>query len=207
VKNCFLSLIIVILLISVTQILIYKKFYTNIIPYSLYKIVPLNFIKKYLFNDDYYKGFENRFGNADKFNNSQEYLDYLFNSSPSRLSTYLTATKEIFKKPLLGHGYNTYLEFENFFGDTVLSDNYESHLLTILIEIGFVGFFFYLYIFIHLFIRIEVNKEFYVTLLIGILMLGLFNSYQRNIFLFYLLAFIFSNIIENSKKKILNNKA
>ena len=55
--------------------------------------------------------------------------------------------------------------------------------------------------------RLEIAKEFYITLIVGILILSLFNSYQRNLFIFYLLAFIFSNIISTSKINRFNNKS
>lgn len=205
IRNCFIFTTILILLISIFQKILIKEFHTNIIPYTLHKVLP--FLKKSnLYTKDYFKNFENIYGKGN-FENSEEHLNYLFNSNQSRFIIYKNTIKYIFEEPILGHGLNSYIEIENIFKNKTLTDNYESQLLTILMEIGFVGFFIYSYIFIYSFKKIKIMKEFYVTLIVGILILSLFNSFQRNLFIFYLLAFIFSNIISTSKINSFRNKS
>ena len=63
---------------------------------------------------------------------------------------YTKTIEEIFKNPLLGQGLNAYIEIKNINGKSNYTDNYESQILTILIETGFVGFFF-LFIYIYFF--------------------------------------------------------
>jgi hypothetical protein len=207
IKNCFFGVIIVILFIFIFQKLVIKKFHTNIIAYSIFKILPDSyFYKNKLFSNEYYDDFKKNYG-LQSFETAEDHLDYLFNSSPSRMLIYTKTIEEIFKNPLLGQGLNAYIEIKNINGKSNYTDNYESQILTILIETGFVGFFFYLYIFIFSVIKIKQNKEFYITLLIGILCLSVFNSYQRNIFIYFLLAFIFASIIKTSEIESFNNKS
>jgi hypothetical protein len=207
IRNCFIFTTILILLISISQKILIKEFHTNIIPYTLDKILPSSFFKKdNFYGNDYYKNFEKVYGKGN-FKKAEEHLDYLFNSTQSRFVIYKNTIKYIFEKPILGHGLNSHIEIENIFKNKILTDNYESQFLTILMEIGFVGFFIYSYIFIYSFKKIKIKKEFYITLIVGILILSLFNSYQRNLFIFYLLALIFSNIISTSKINRFNNKS
>jgi hypothetical protein len=207
IKKCFAFTIILILLISIFQKILIKEFHTNIIPYSIHKIAPSLFVNKFnLIDKDYVDNFEKMYG-LGGFENANEHINYLFNSSLPRFNIYKNSIKNIFEKPMLGHGLNAYLEIENIFKKKISTDNYESHFLTVLIEVGFLGFIIYLYIFIYSFKKIKRNKEFYITLIVSLLSLALFNSYQRNIFIFYLLAFIFSNIILSSEKKPFTNKS
>ena len=194
-------------LISIFQKILIKKFHTNIIPYSIHKIAPSFLVNKSnLFDKDYVDNFEKMYG-LGGFENANEHINYLFDSSLPRFNIYKNSIKNILEKPMLGHGLNAHIEIENIFKKKISTDNYESHYLTVLIEVGFLGFIIYLYIFIYSFKKIKRNKEFYITLIVSLLSLALFNSYQRNIFIFYLLAFIFSNIILNSEKKTFTNKS
>jgi len=206
IKNCIFGTLIVLLLIFTFQKLVIKKFHTNILRYSLYKILPTSSYKKEIFSNKYYDDFKQEFGTG-SFDNTEDHLNYLFDSSATRILIYTITIKEIFKNPLLGQGLNAQIEIKNINGKSNYTDNYESQILAILIETGFVGFFIYLYIFIFSFIKIKQNKEFYITLFIGIIFLSVFNSYQRNIFIYFLLAFIFDSIIKTSKIESFNNKS
>jgi O-antigen ligase len=206
IKNCIFGTIIFALFIFTFQKLVIKKFHTNILAYSIFKILPDSPYIYKLFSNEYYDDFKKMFG-IQGFERAEDHLSYLFNSSPTRILIYKQTVEEIFKNPLLGQGLNTHIQIKNTTGNNVYTDNYESQILTILIETGFVGFFIYLYIFIFSFIKIKQNKEFYITLNSGILILTIFNSYQRNIFIYFLLAFIFANIIKNSEIESFNNKS
>ena len=206
IKNCVFGTLIVVLLIFTFQKYVVKKFHTNILGYSIYKILPNNSYKKNLFSKEYYDKFENIYG-TDRFKNAEAHLDYLLDSSASRTLIYTKTIEEIFKNPLLGQGLNAHIEIKDIRGNSIYTDNYESQILTILIETGFVGFFIYLYIFFFSFTKIKHNKEFYITLCSGIISLSIFNSYQRNVFIYFLLAFIFASIIKTSKIESFNNKS
>jgi hypothetical protein len=207
IKNCVFGTLIVVLLIFTFQKLVIKKFHTNILSYSIYKMLPANSYKKNLFSNEYYDDFKKMFGGTGSFENPEVYIDYLFDSTEPRFLIYTKTIEEIFKNPLLGQGLNAHIEIKNINGKSNYTDNYESQILTIFIETGFLGFFIYLYIFIFSFVKIKQNKEFYITLLIGILILSVFNSYQRNILIYFLLAFIFANIIKTSEIESFNNKS
>jgi O-antigen ligase len=174
IKNCVFGTIIVILLIFTFQKLVIKKFHTNILAYSIYKILPTFSYKKKLFSSEYYNDFKNIYG-IQNFEKAEDHLSYLFDSSPTRIIIYQKTIEEIFKNPLLGQGLNAHIEIKNITENNVYTDNYESQILTILIETGFVGFFIYLYIFIFSFIKIKKYKEFYITLNGAILILAIFN--------------------------------
>jgi O-antigen ligase len=207
IRNCIILTTIVIILISIFQKILLKQFYTNIISYTFIKILPTPVIDKTnLFDQDYYDNFNKIYG-IGNFEKPGEHLDYLFNSNQSRFLIYKNTVKYIFEKPILGHGLNSHIEMKNIFKNKILTDNYESQFLTVLMEIGLVGFFIYSYIFVYSIKKIKIMKEFYITLIVGILSLLLFNSFQRNLFIFYLLAFIFSNIISTSKINRFNNKS
>jgi len=206
IKNCIIFTAIIISLIFIYQNIMIKKFHTNIFSYTIIKMLPFLKINDKLFDKDYWYNFEKTYG-LNSFKNKEEHLSYLFNSTPNRIVTYKKTIKSILEKPILGHGFNSSIEIENILKKKIHTDNYESNFLTVLIEVGFVGFLIYSYIFIYSLKIIKIQKEFYSSLIFGILILLLFNSYQRNIFIFYLLAFIFSNIISTSKINRFDNKS
>jgi hypothetical protein len=206
IKNNFILLIIVILLISTFQSILIKKFHTNIIPYTLHKLLPSSFNKEKIFSEKYYNDFGKIYG-KDSLSSSKEYLNYLFDSTPARLNIYKNIIQEILNRPFLGHGLNAYFDLKINSIKKLITDNFESYYLTILVEVGFIGFFIYLYLIVYTFKQIKKDKEFCFTVIITFLLLSLFYSYQRNIFIFYLFAYIFSNIIKVPKETRLNSKS
>ena len=131
-------------------------------------------------------------------------INFLFDSSSDRLLTYKLNIKEILKNPILGSGLNHYVEIEDVNNNKKILYNYESHLLTILIEVGLLGLLIYAYLFVFTFTKIK-NNEFYLLSIYSLLILSIFNSYQKNLIIFFLIALIFSSIIKETSIKKTHN--
>jgi hypothetical protein len=210
IKNCYILLAIIIITISQLQKVTnkfytneFRKFHTNILNYTILKIVSPFHEKIYVFDDEYYKNVSLKF--YGKFDEKiKDDMNYLFDSSSDRLLTYKLTIKEILKNPIIGSGLNHYVEIEDVNNKKKILYNYESQLLTILIEVGLLGLLIYVYLFVFTFTKIK-NNKFYLLSIYSILILTTFNSYQKNLIIFYIIALIFASIIkETSIKKTQN---
>jgi hypothetical protein len=206
IKNCYILLAIIIITISQLQKVtdkFYKnesyKIHTNILNYTIFKLAS-PFIKKfYVFEDEYYKNISLKFyGQIDE--RIKDDMNFLFDSSSDRLLTYKLTIKEILKNPILGSGLNHYVEIEDVNNNKKILYNYESHLLTILIEVGLLGLLIYAYLFVFTFTKIK-NNKFYLLSIYSMLILSIFNSYQKNLIIYFLIALIFSCIIKETSIK------
>jgi len=210
IKNCFILLAIIIITISQLQKVTDKfytnetnKVHTNILEYTIFKLVSPFQKKIYIFDDEYYKKMSLQFYN--QFDEKvKDDINFLFDSSSDRLLTYKLTIKEILKNPIIGSGLNHYVEIKDVNNNKKIVYNYESHPLTILIEVGLLGLLIYAYLFVFTFTKIK-NNKFYLLSIYSILILATFNSYQKNLIIFYIIALIFSSIIkETSIKKTPN---
>ena len=179
------------------------KSHTNILDYTIFKLVS-PFIKKFhVFEDQYYEDMSFKFyGKIDE--KIRDDINFLFDSSSDRLLTYKLTIKEILKNPILGSGLNHYIEIEDVNNNKKILYNYESHLLTILIEVGLLGILIYAYLFAFTFTKIK-NNKFYLLSIYSMLILSIFNSYQKNLIIFFLIGLIFSSIIKETSIKKTHN--
>jgi hypothetical protein len=212
IKNCYILLVIIIITISQLQNVTNKfyknephKFHTNILDYTILKLVSPFKKDFFLFDNEYYEIMSLKYyGKIDE--KIKDNINSLFDSSTDRLLIYKLTIKEILKNPIIGSGLNHYIEIEDANNNKKILYNYESHILTILIEIGLLGLLIYLYLFFYTFTKIK-NNKFYLLSICSLLIISTFNSYQKNLIIFYLIALIFSNIIKETSIKKIHNKS
>jgi len=162
-----------------------KKHYISLINYTLIKF---NF--KY---DHWTKKIITQENIYDLDLNKNNFLDenYFFNSTPERIIIYKNIISKLnINNIFLGNGLNS-LNFEivnlDYKKKILHIVNFESGLLQILFEIGLVGLFFYLFIIFNLMKLITAEGK---VIFLSLLFLNIFNSYQENIFYFFLLGSI-----------------
>jgi hypothetical protein len=171
-----------------------KKHYISLINYTLIKF---NFkydhwTKKIITQENIYDLDLDL--NKDKFKKlKNNFLDenYFFNSTPERIIIYKNIINKLnINNIFLGNGLNS-LNFEivnlDYKKKILHIVNFESGLLQILFEIGLVGLFFYLFIIFNLMKLITAEGK---VIFLSLLFLSIFNSYQENIFYFFLLGSI-----------------
>jgi hypothetical protein len=163
-----------------------KKHYLSIIDYTAIKFgykfdyetggVPqvsnLNFLQDNLINNEVKKSFITQ--NLD--------INYLFNSTPDRKLIYKKLINELsFDNILFGNGLNS-INFKVIKPNTtnvILNiRNAESQIIQILFEIGLVGLLIYIIITILILNILSLN---YKIILLSLISLNFFNSYQENI--------------------------